>query len=210
MQMQNYTMRSYKILCWTGIILSSLSLAAGEQTKLQSQLPTSIEAAEVDQRVQAAQNQVPVRQLYEEMFTKGRYELLNQTFAAKCPVHFGSRNVSLQQAVAEGKGWRSAAPDMVMTINQLTVNGDMVTCVWTCRGTHTGNGHGLKPTGKRILLHGNSRFRVVNGRIVEAWNEEYRPELFKQLGVSKAAAFIYTTADGIWSLLPDRLYALLQ
>ena len=68
----------------------------------------------------------------------------------------------------------------------------------------------MKPTGKHILLHGNSRFRVVNGRIVEAWNEEYRPELFKQLGVSKAAAFIYTTADGIWSLLPDRLYAMLQ
>jgi len=208
--MQNYTMRSYQIFCWTAIILSSLSLAAGEQTKPQSQLPANIETAEVDQKVQAAQNQVPVRQLYEEMFTKGRYELLNQTFAAKCPVHFGSRNVSLQQAVAEGKGWRSAAPDMVMTVNQLTVNGDMVTCVWTCRGTHTGNGHGLKPTGKRILLHGNSRFRVVNGKIVEAWNEEYRPELFKQLGVSKAAAFIYTTADGIWSLLPDRLYALLQ
>ena len=208
--MLNYAMRSYKILCWLAIVVCSMSLASGEQTRPSSQLQTNIEAAEVDQKVQAAQNQVPVRQLYEEMFTKGRYELLNQTFAAKCPVHFGSRNVSLQQAVAEGKGWRSAAPDMVMTINQLTVNGDIFTCAWTCRGTHTGNGHGLKPTGKRILLHGNSRFRVVNGKIVEAWNEEYRPELFRQLGVSKAAAFMYETSDMVWSLLPDRLYALLQ
>jgi predicted ester cyclase len=192
------------------IILGSISLASGEQTKSSSQLPTNIETAEVDQKVQAEQNKVPVRQLYEEMFTRGRYELLNQAFAARCPVHFGSRNVSLQQAVAEGKGWRSAAPDMVMTINQISVNGDMVTCVWTCRGTHTGNGNGLKPTGKRILLHGNSRFRVTNGKIVEAWNEEYRPELFRQLGVSKAAAFMFETSDRIWSLLPDRLYALLQ
>src|SRR5215469_3644845 len=200
----------YRVFCWMAIILGSLSLASGEQTKPPSLLQTNNELAGLDQRVQAEQNKVPVRQLYEEMFSKGRYELINQAFAAKCPVHFGSRNVSLQQAIAEGKGWRSAAPDMVMTVNQLTVNGDMVTCVWTCRGTHTGNGHGLKPTGKRILLHGNSRFRVVNGKIVEAWNEEYRPELFRQLGVSKAAALIYETADGILSLLPDRLYALLQ
>jgi len=55
--MQNYTMRSYQIFCWTAIILSSLSLAAGEQTKPQSQLPANIETAEVDQKVQAAQNQ---------------------------------------------------------------------------------------------------------------------------------------------------------
>jgi predicted ester cyclase len=208
-------MLSYRGFCWTAIILSSLSLASGEQTKPPSQLPINegtsrIEANEVDQQVQAERNKVPVRQLYEEMFTKGRYELLGQAFAARCPVHFGSRNVSLQQAVAEGKGWRSAAPDMVMTINELTVNGDMVTAVWTCRGTHTGNGHGLKPTGRKVLLHGKSQFRVANGKIVEAWNEEYRPELFRQLGVSKAAAFVYETADGIWSLLPDRLYALLQ
>ena len=208
--MLSHTMRSYRILCWAAVISGSMSLASGEQTKPSSPLQTTTEIAGVDQRVQSEQNKVPVRQLYEEMFTKGRYELLGQTFAPKCPVHFGSRNVSLQQAVAEGKGWRSAAPDMVMTINQLTVDGDMVTCGWTCRGTHTGSGHGLKPTGKHILLHGNSRFRVVNGKIVEAWNEEYRPELFRQLGVSKAAAFIYETADGVLSLLPDRLYALLQ
>jgi len=192
------------------VILGSLSLASGEQTRPPRPSQTSIDTTGVDQRIQAEQNKVPVRQLYEEMFSKGRFELINQAFATTCPVHFGSRKVSLQQAIAEGKGWRSAAPDMVMTINQLTVDGDMVTAVWTCRGTHTGNGHGLKPTGKRILLHGNSRFRVVNGKIVEAWNEEYRPELFRQLGVSKAAAFLYETSDVIWSLLPDRLYALLE
>jgi hypothetical protein len=54
----------------------------------------------------------------------------------------------------------------------------------------------------------------VNGKIVEAWNEEYRPELFRQLGVSKAAAFMFETADVLWSavsqILPDRLYASLQ
>ena len=202
-------MLSYRVLCWMAIILGSLSLASGEQTRPPRPSQTSI-ATGVDQRIQAEQNKVPVRQLYEEMFSKGRFELINQAFATRCPVHFGSRNVSLQQAIAEGKGWRSAAPDMVMTINQLTVDGDMVTAVWTCRGTHTGNGHGLKPTGKRILLHGNSRFRVVNGKIVEAWNEEYRPELFRQLGVSKAAAFLYETSDVISSLLPDRFYALLE
>ena len=85
--MLSHTMRSYRILCWAAVISGSMSLASGEQTKPTSPLQIANETAGVDQRVQAEQNKVPVRQLYEEMFTKGRYELLGQTFTPKCPVH---------------------------------------------------------------------------------------------------------------------------
>jgi predicted ester cyclase len=202
-------MRYYRLLCLMAIVCSA-SLTSGEQKKppSQQQPPAKLSPQ------QAEQNKVPVRQLYEEMFSRGRYELQGQVFAARCPVHFGSRNVRLEGAVAEGKGWRSAAPDLRMTVNEITVNGNMVTAVWTATGTHTGQGHGLKPTGRRINLRGKSQFRVVNGKIVEAWNEEYRPELLRQLGVSKTTAFIYETGDRLWSAIsqiwPDRLYAALQ
>jgi predicted ester cyclase len=158
-------------------------------------------------------SKVPVRQLYEEMFTRGRYELLEQAFDKNCPVHFGNRSIRLQEAVVEGKGWRSAAPDLVMSIEQIKVSGDMVEVVWSARGTHTGQGHGLKPSGRKVAMRSTSRFRVVSGKIVEAWNEEYRPELFRQIGVSKTQAFMFFTAERLWTTLgvviPDRFYSLL-
>jgi predicted ester cyclase len=140
--------------------------------------------------------------------------LQDQVFARDTRVHFGdTRHITLEEAVAEGKGWRAAAPDLRMTVNNITVNGDMVTVDWTATGTHTGQGHGLRPSGKHVSLRGTSRFRVVNGRIVEAWNEEYRPELFRQLGVSKTQADMFFATEKILAILdpiiPNRLYAAL-
>jgi predicted ester cyclase len=164
-------------------------------------------------QVALERNKVPVRQLYEEMFSNGRYDLQDAVFARDCKVHFGNRSESLEQAVAEGKGWRSAAPDLRMNINSLTINGDMVNVQWTAIGTHTGNGHGLRASGRPVNMRGSSRFHVVNGKIVEAWNEEYRPELFRQLGVSRTQAFMFFATDKVLAaldpIIPDRLYAFL-
>jgi len=63
-------------------------------------------------------------------------------------------------------------------------------------------------------MRSTSRFRVVNGKIVEAWNQEYRTELYRQLGVSKTAAYFFETAYGILSsiseTLPERVGAFLD
>src|SRR5260370_6459389 len=210
-------MRDYRMFCVALIVCAGLTLSSGEQKKPANQPQNTAHVPQANPRASSAgaeQNKVPVRQLYEEMFSRGRYELTDRVFAKDCPVHFGSRSVRLEEAVAEGKGWRSAAPDLVMTVDQISVNGDMVNVVWTARGTHTGQGHGLKPTGKRISMQGRSQFRVVNGKIVEGWNEEYRPELFRQLGVSKTQAFMFFTAErllsAIGAIIPDRFYASLQ
>jgi predicted ester cyclase len=140
------------------------------------------------------QNKIVARRVFDDLFTQGRYGEINQIYASNCTVHFGNRTEGLAQAVEEGKGWRSAAPDLVMTADQITVNGDIVSVSWTARGTHTGAGHGLKPTGRKVFIRGTSRFRLENGKIVEAWNSEYRDELFRQIGVSKPRAFVYETA----------------
>jgi predicted ester cyclase len=206
-------MRYSRTFCLVAIVCGGLTLTSWAQTKPGA---VAIQPAgpQVRQQPQMAmeRNKVPVRQLYEEIFSQGRYELLNQAFAPNAKVHFGGRNISLQESVSEGKGWRSAAPDLRMVINNITANGDMVTVNWTAIGTHTGQGHGLKPSGKRVNMQGTSRFRVVNGKIVEAWNEEYRPELFRQLGVSKTQAFMFFTTEKVLAaldpIIPNRVYAL--
>src|SRR5712692_10410296 len=146
-------MQAVKMLCLVTIICGGLSLASLAQKKPRGQR----QPAQLSQE-QAERKKIPVRQMYDDMFTRGRYELKDQVFAKRCPIHFGNRKVTLEEAVAEGKGWRSAAPDLAMNIDEITVNGDMVTAVWTATGTHTGQGHGLKPTGRRISLRGKSQF----------------------------------------------------
>ena len=146
-------------------------------------------------------NKAVARRVFDDLFTGGRYEAISEIYDKGCTVHFGARTVSLDQGVAEGKGWRAAAPDLVMTADQVTAAGDSVDIVWTARGTHTGQANGLKPTGKRVVMHGTSRFWLANGKIVEAWNSEYRDELFRQIGVSKPAAFFYEKAEDLrWAL----------
>ena len=198
-------MRVGKMICLLAVIGIGLSFTLLAQKRPSKRQPAT---------ANAEQSKVPVLQLFEDMFTHGRYELKDQVFANRCPVHFGSRNVTLEHAVSEGKGWRSAAPDLVMSADQVAVNGEMVTVNWTATGTHTGQGNGLKPSGRRISMRGTSRFRVVDGKIVEVWNEEYRTELFRQLGVSKTTALMFETADDLWAsatnLLPNRVYAAFQ
>jgi hypothetical protein len=85
-----------------------------------------------------------------------------------------------------------------MTADDMKVEGNVVSVSWTARGTHTGKGNGLmKPTGKHILVHGNSRFRVVNGKIAEVWNNYNRNDIFRQLGVSPTMAYFYDETEGL-------------
>jgi predicted ester cyclase len=151
---------------------------------------------------------VPVRHLYDEMFSRGRYEMVDQVFHTTCRVHFGKRHLKLEEAVEEGKQWRSAAPNLVMTIDQISEIGDMVHVSWTARGTHTGQGHGLRPTGRHVVLRGKSKFHVMNGKIVEAWNEEYRPELLRQLGVSGPKSFMLLFVLNLWTTIKGAISSL--
>jgi predicted ester cyclase len=190
-------MRRYSMLVFALIICGGLTLTLAEQRNPQRPAPGP-QARPGQTQANPEQNKLVARRVFDDLFTQGRYGEIDQIYDGNCKVHFGNRNLYLSEAVAEGKGWRSAAPDLVMTADQITVNGDMVNVVWSARGTHTGQGHGLKPTGKRISMRGTSRFHVVNGKIVEAWNSEYRDELFRQLGVSKTQAWLYEKGEDIW------------
>ena len=191
-----------------------LLLICGAVTLATAQKKPRERERQQNQPASAEQNKQLARRVFDDLLSRGNYGEVNEIYASNCTVHFGGRSEGLGQAVSEGKGWRSAAPDLVMTANQITADGDMVNVNWTARGTHTGQGHGLKPTGKHFLVHGTSRFRIVNGKIVEAWNSEYRDELFQQLGVPKTAASMLSTGLQLWAsvseFFPDPLFGSLQ
>jgi len=183
-------------------VCGGVAVVSAQKTKPGAQQPYKI-TPPAQREASAEENKRVARRVFDDLFTQGRYGEIDQIYSRDCKVHFGGRTERLDDSVTEGKGWRSAAPDLVMTADQVTVNGDMVTVAWSARGTHTGQGHGLKPTGKRINMRGRSEFRVANGKIVEAWNEDYRPELFRQLGVPKTQAWLFERGEDIWLAARD-------
>jgi predicted ester cyclase len=136
-------------------------------------------------------NKAVVNHVFEELFSQGRYEFISQVYAPKCIVHEGNKTRTLDEAVAEGKGFRASAPDLHMKADRMVVNGDIVTVDWTSQGTHTGQSRGIRPTGNHIVMHGNSRFRLVNGKIAEVWNNYDRDGLFRQMGVNPKIGHLY-------------------
>ena len=203
-------MRKCSVFFLAAVAFGMLALNSGAQKK-PAQEP---QARQRPERAESQQKRVLARRVFEELTNQGRYEAINEVFDPHCKVHFGNRTLGLSQAVAEGKGWKSAAPDLSMNVEQVSEDGDKVTVVWSANGTHTGPGLGAKPTRRQVSMRDRSVFLVKNGKIVEVWNSEYRQELFRQLGISKTAASMMDTTERLWAaigqMLPDPLYASLQ
>ena len=201
-------MRKHTVLLLAVIVCGAFGLASAQKKPAQQQRPAQKQAGPQNQNKQVA------RRVFEELTNQGRYGEVDQVFDPNCKVHFGNRTLGLSQAVAEGKGWKSAAPDFSMNVENVTENGDKVTVFWSAQGTHTGQGLGVKPTRKQVSMRDKTVFLFKNGKVVEAWNSEYRQELFRQLGVSKTTASLFDTTEKLWAaaaqLLPDPLYASLQ
>ena len=79
--------------------------------------------------------------------------------------------------------YRSAFPDLHLTIEDQIAKGDKVVTRWTTRGTHSGKLMGIAPTGNPVIVTGIRVDRIVGGRIVETWAEIDQLGMLQQLGV---------------------------
>jgi predicted ester cyclase len=184
-------MRKHRLLYALALLTCGLLAFAWAEQRPRHQASPQRPPAGNLQASSPEQNKAVVRRVFDELFSQGRYESIGQIYARECPVHTGNKLQRLDESIAEGKGWRRAAPDLRMSVDQISASGDMVHVAWTATGTHTGAGNGARPTGKRIAMRGNSDFRVVNGRIVEVWNHYDRDGLYRQVGVNPRVGELY-------------------
>jgi steroid delta-isomerase-like uncharacterized protein len=65
--------------------------------------------------------------------------------------------------------FRSALPDLAVTVDHQFADGDYVATRFTVRGTHDGELLGAPPTGRPVAMSGITVSRCEDGRIAEEW-----------------------------------------
>ena len=130
-------------------------------------------------------NKAVNRRIYEEVFNKGNLAAVDELHAANFVLH-GPGGVELKgsaEAKEYVKGFRAAFPDVCITVENMTAEGDYVADRVNITGTHRGNWRGIGPTGKRVTITCSFLSRFEGGRQAEVWEELDTLSFMEQLGV---------------------------
>ena len=137
------------------------------------------------------ENKAIARRLFESVWNEGNMDVIDEIINAPEfvdnhymfpePLH-GTDN--FKQIVT---AFRSAFPDVRLTIEDVLGEGDKVVLRWSLRGTHQGDLMGIPPTGKAVQLTGMVIVRFSGGKIVERWVSEDALGLMRQLGAIPAS-----------------------
>jgi steroid delta-isomerase-like uncharacterized protein len=132
------------------------------------------------------QNKAIAKRAFEEILSKGQFELATELYAKDFINHGLHSNASLEEDQAALRGWHAAFPDVVVVPEKLIAENDLVTIYWIARGTNTGTGNGLPATGKKAELAGITIWRIADGKIKEEWSAFDQLSMMKQLGLLPA------------------------
>jgi len=131
-------------------------------------------------------NKAIVRRLIEEVWNKGNLSLTDELFAPNYEHHDASSPDFGRGPESEKKRatlYRTAFPDLRLTIEDIIAEGETVMARWSCRGTHKGDLSGIAPTGKQFTISGVSIARIADGKMAEGYVNWDALGLMQQLGV---------------------------
>lgn len=130
-------------------------------------------------------NKEIARRFFEEAFSEGKLELLDELLAADYVDH----NAPLGTPPGvEGiryllTTFRTAFPDVRFTVQDQISEGDKVVTRYIFQGTHQGMLFGIPPTGQAVAFPGISIYRMQDGKMQEAWVNYDALGMMQQLGV---------------------------
>ena len=132
------------------------------------------------------QNKELLRKAVDEIWNKGKFQLLDDFITGDFVVHFSRPGEELQGTKNVKQFYtnlREAFPDIHFTIVDQVAEGDKVVTHWTASGTHKGEFKGIPATGKKVIFSAMDIDRVINGKVKECWTNVDELSLMKQLGV---------------------------
>ena len=135
------------------------------------------------------QNEQVVRKAF-EAFSTGDMSLIDESTAEDSVTHDpalpdDSRGPDGFKQVVQG--YRTAFPDLSLTVEAQCSDGDLVCTRWRSEGTNDGELMGMPATGKHVVVTGLSMDRVQDGKVVESWNQWDNAGMMQQLGVGETA-----------------------
>lgn len=132
-------------------------------------------------------NKALVSRAIEEGFNGGNLGVAEELFTPDYEVHApGLDNLPRgPQAFQAAIGlWRTAFPDIHMSVQEMVGEGDRVVNRFITKGTHDGPLMGVPPTGRPITVYGMEMHRIENGRVAESWIGDDVPTILMQLGAA--------------------------
>src|SRR5262245_31093573 len=128
------------------------------------------------------------RMTIEEINGRGKLDLVDQHFDPSYKGHETMHpNLGGDEFKKNIQMYRTAFPDLSMTVDDVAAAGDKVMVRWTARGTHKGALFGAAPTGKRAETHGITVYTFRKSKIVEEWTQWDVPALLRDLGIALPA-----------------------
>jgi steroid delta-isomerase-like uncharacterized protein len=134
----------------------------------------------------AESNKALSRRLLEEAFNAGNVDVVDELVSPD----FVNHDAALPEAMigpdaAKGSitAYRTAFPDLRLTIEEQIAADTGVATRWSAKGTHQGELMGIPATGKQATVTGITIDRIVDDRIAESWTNWDTLGLLQQLGV---------------------------
>ncbi len=121
-------------------------------------------------------NKALIRQLFEQAIHRGNLAIVDEIFSTDFLDHSTPEQPAGPQGGPQGvKDYfisiRTGFPDMRVAIDDIIAEGDRLVVRTTWRGTHLGTYEGVPPTGMQVARSLIQIFRMLDGRILEEWNE---------------------------------------
>ncbi len=135
-------------------------------------------------------NKATIRRVFAEFVNRGIFSVVDEIYRPDIIDHEGMPGapegaVGVKYTIA---ALREAFPDLHVTIEDISADGDMVVIHNTWRGTHLGDMLGMGPTGRKIESKGIVIWRLdEEGKIAERWAHGVASNMFSQLGMRMLA-----------------------
>ena len=147
------------VLLMVAPTLSPTSAASAASTPSQFPAPASPQE----------RNKAVAGRVFEEIFKQGRFQVADEIYAKDFVNHGLHRNIGLQEDQAAVRWEKMALPDITITADLIMAEGDLVTVVWTLRGTNTARAGWVPATGVKVEERGITVWRIVDGKIRDEW-----------------------------------------
>ena len=139
-------------------------------------------------------NKVLVYRWYEEVWNKKRESAIDEMLSPDVVLYglTDSPTEALIGTEAFKKYWREMIiifPDLQAAVESTIAEDDRVAARCSLRATHTGEGMGVKPTGRKIHVTGVRISTFREGKVIEAWNCFDFLLVYRQLGLFPKTGF---------------------